>query len=58
MVMACGFATALLVGRTDVLPPDLATLAAISTVGGAAVVALALVEKERHADRAGADGGI
>jgi VanZ like family len=58
MVMACGFATALLVGRTDVLPPDLATLAAISTVGGAAVVAIALVGKERHADRPGADGGI
>jgi VanZ family protein len=52
IVLACAFITAVFVGRTDALPPDLATLAAISTVGGAAVVAIALVGKERHPYRA------
>ena len=55
IVIACGVATAAFVGRSGVLPPDLATLAAISTVGGAAVVAIALVRKEQHA---AADGGV
>jgi hypothetical protein len=57
IVMACGLATAVVVGRSDVLPADLATLAAISTVAGAALVAIALVGREQHLDRAATGGG-
>ena len=52
IAVAGGVAAAVFVGRIGVLASDLATVAAISTVGGAAVVAIALVRKEQHGDRA------
>jgi hypothetical protein len=56
IVLACGIATAVLVSRMAVLPPDLTTLAATGTAAGAAVVATALMRKEQGVGRAAADG--